>query len=335
MLITTLCFGVLVLAACGFAEPFGRLLGVMDHPDDVRKHHARPTPMVGGIALMAPLVPVTIAEVIRIGPQAQALAALAAAGLAFGTLGWFDDRHHVAPVLRLLISAALCTLLLLIEPTLRLETLAFGSVVLPLSWLAIPFTVLCLVGLQNAINMADGLNGLVVGLCLVWTLCLLAYAPAEILFFLYWLAIGLAIVFVYNVLGRLFLGDAGSYALGIIMGLAMVHVEQVSPSLPMATVVLWLAAPVLDCLRVMVARQLADRSPLAADRNHLHHRLERIWGSRVAVALYLALVGVPSLLAAWRPEATALLLPLSLLGYVGLIWRTRPGRSAAGSAAAA
>ena len=65
--------------------------------------------------------------------------------------------------MRLLVSTALFGTVIVFEPGLTLTHLNFGGIVVPLSALAFPFTILCLVGLQNALNMADGMNGLLIG----------------------------------------------------------------------------------------------------------------------------------------------------------------------------
>jgi UDP-GlcNAc:undecaprenyl-phosphate/decaprenyl-phosphate GlcNAc-1-phosphate transferase len=324
MLIRALCFGAAVVVCCSFASRLGQWLDVIDHPDGLRKRHARPTPLVGGIALMVPLVPVAGFEAM-VRPGADGIfGVLVGAGLGFMLLGLFDDRHQATPNLRLLISVALCSLVLVAEPGLRLEQLEFGRLVIPLSVLALPFTVLCLVGLQNAINMADGLNGLVIGLSIFWTICLLLYAPPALMLYLSLLLMGLLILLAYNLSGRLFLGDAGSYSLGVSIGLLMLYVfNQASGRLPMTTVMLWLLVPVLDCLRVMAARMLAGRSPVAADTNHLHHRLARCWPWPVSVLVYLALATLPGLFAAVWLEQTEVMLLATLAAYGGVIWVTR------------
>lgn len=326
MLIWALCFGAAVLICCSFAGRIGHWLDVIDHPDGQRKRHPRPTPLIGGVALMVPLVLVVgFQAMTRQAPDAV-LEALALAGLGFMLLGLFDDRHEAPPNLRLLISVALCGALLVIEPALRLTTLDFGIVVIPLSVFALPFTILCLVGLQNAINMADGLNGLVIGLSIFWTICLLLYAPPAVMLYLSLLLMGLLILLAYNLSGRLFLGDAGTYSLGVSIGLLMLYVYgQADGRLPMTTVVLWLLVPVIDCLRLMAMRILLGRSPTDADTNHLHHRLARFWPWPVSVLLYLVIATLPGLIAAIWLEQTPVMLLAALAAYVGVIWMTREG----------
>ena len=325
MLIMTFCFGLLMIAFCSFAQTLGQQLGVIDHPDGGRKRHSRPTPLVGGIALMVPLIPVLVHEAILRPSVAELLTVLGLAGFAFMMLGLFDDRHHVSPGGRLLVSAILCGFLLVIEPGLRLTALEFGSYVVPLSVLALPFTVLCLVGLKNAINMTDGLNGLLIGLAIFWCICLLMYASANMIPYLSMFLLGLLILLPYNLAGRLFLGDAGSYTIGISVGLLMIHTyREAAGALPMMTVVLWLSIPVIDCLRVMGMRLLTRRSLADADTNHLHHWLSQRWRWPMSLMVYFGIVVPPGLIAAIWPDQTMPMLAVALSTYASVLWSSRP-----------
>jgi UDP-GlcNAc:undecaprenyl-phosphate/decaprenyl-phosphate GlcNAc-1-phosphate transferase len=318
-------FGLSVFACCSLAGTMGRALGVIDYPDGGRKSHARPTPMVGGIALMVPLLLVALVEASWSTGHIEIFTMLLLIGAGFLLLGLHDDRHHIKPGLRLLISAALFGSVILLEPGLALTELDLGGpVLIPLGVLAFPFTILCLVGLQNAINMADGMNGLLIGLSMFWVACLLAYAPDFLSPFLMLMLLGLAILLLYNLAGALFLGDAGSYAIGILM----IYVYQsAGGALPMLTVVLWLLIPVIDCLRVMVMRVVQRRSPFEPDKNHLHHRLARHWRWPVCLVIYLAVVVIPGSIGTLAPGLSLALIVLSLSCYGGLLLLTRNRRS--------
>ena len=323
MLILTAGFGTLVLLGCSFADRIGRRLGLIDHPDNLRKRHERPTPLVGGIALMPPLAAIAVAMAVRHPEASLSFLVLAGGCLGFMLLGLIDDRRQASPRSRLLVSTLLCLVLLIADPVLVLPQLDLGLVTIPLGLFAIPFTVLCLVGLQNAVNMADGLNGLVIGLAIGWLASLLLHAPPHLVPFLSLTLLGLFIVLPYNLAGRLFLGDAGSYALAVVIGLLMIYVQNQSASLTMPMVVLLLLVPVVDCLRVMATRLLAGRSPLQGDRNHLHHRLSRQWRWPASVLVYLSIAVLPGLLAALWPQATGTMLVLAPVAYAGVLWRTR------------
>jgi UDP-GlcNAc:undecaprenyl-phosphate/decaprenyl-phosphate GlcNAc-1-phosphate transferase len=329
MMFSAVWFGLSVVACCSLAGPMGRLLGVIDYPDGGRKSHARPTPMVGGIALMVPLLLVALARAVLGHAPLGIYATLVVIGLGFLLLGWYDDRRHAPPAARLLVSSALFGAVVLLQPDLALTAIDLGPVLpaIPLWPLAFPFTILCLVGLQNSINMVDGMNGLLIGLSMFWAGCLLLYAPDHLHIYLQLLLLGLAILLPYNLRGALFLGDAGSYSIGATIGLLMIYVHnEAGGALPMLTVVLWLLVPVVDCLRVMLIRTWHERSPLSPDENHLHHRLARQWRWPVCLVIYLVLVAGPGLVGAVWPKATLSMLVLSITAYTGVLWVTRaPG----------
>jgi UDP-GlcNAc:undecaprenyl-phosphate/decaprenyl-phosphate GlcNAc-1-phosphate transferase len=326
MMFSAVWYGLAVVACCSLAGPMGRALGVIDYPDGGRKSHARPTPMVGGIALMLPLLLVASVKMLLGDAPVDIFATLVVVGLGFLTLGWYDDRQHAPPGARLLVSSGLFGAVVLLQPELLLTEIDLGPylVSVPLWLLSFPFTILCLVGLQNSINMVDGMNGLLIGLALFWTGCLLLYAPDHLTIYLKLLMLGLLILLPYNLLGMLFLGDAGSYSIGATIGMLMIYCHNQSDgALPMLTVVLWLLVPVLDCLRVMVTRLYNDRSPLSPDENHLHHRLARHWRWPICLVIYLVLVASPGLVGAIWPSATLAMLMLGGTSYLGLLWVTR------------
>ena len=145
MMLSAVWFGLSVLACCSLAGTMGHALGVMDHPDGGRKNHARPTPMVGGIALMVPLLLVALVEAHEFRNGSEIFTTLLLIGAGFLLLGLHDDRNHVHPGLRLFVSAGLFGSVILLEPSLALTELDLGGpLVIPLGIMAFPFTILCL-----------------------------------------------------------------------------------------------------------------------------------------------------------------------------------------------
>ncbi|RME64278.1 MAG: hypothetical protein D6782_08590, partial [Alphaproteobacteria bacterium] len=159
----------------------GAALNVLDYPDPIggRKRHMRVTPLVGGIATLSPtlltgLIWLFWADILA-PPHYIMLATVIAATALLLLLGYLDDRLHLAPTARLLATMIIFGLAAAATPGLRLDFLHFSFMPHAFfidAWGGI-FTVICLTGLSNAVNMADGKNGLVIGLSLVW-LALLA-----------------------------------------------------------------------------------------------------------------------------------------------------------------
>ena len=318
MIAVYLLLGAVTLVVCLFASRIGGWLGVVDVPDGRRKFHDRPTPQIGGFAIMAPVLAVAAMQAGTTDFE-PFYVAVALALAAFLLLGFVDDRKQIPPTWRLAVSFALCLAVIVSIPALRISFLKFSFLTNALfldGWAAPVFTLLCLVGLQNAVNMADGRNGLVIGLSLVWTLILFAYAPAHLYPLLAVLAIALATGFAFNLRGRLFLGDSGTYSLSVGIGLLTIYCYYVNFAImPADLVALMFLIPVVDCLRLMAARVIGGRSPFSSDRNHLHHILSGLMPWERALPVYLAMVALPILAAMAWPRQTLAWAVLALTYY--------------------
>jgi UDP-GlcNAc:undecaprenyl-phosphate GlcNAc-1-phosphate transferase len=297
----------LISLMVGFrALALGTRLKVIDYPGHMHKTHDRPTPLVGGFAVALPLL-VFCGLTLWQTPGSALYAALTEAiGGAF-LMGYFDDRRHLPSLFRLLYGAALALTCIAITPAFIVPHFDFTFLSAPL-WLApfaVAFSVLVIVGMMNAINMADGMNGLASGLCLIWSLFLLVYAPPEIFTLVVLLAICLLVTLIFNLRGKLFLGDCGSYATGLTIGLLTIYsYNMTADRLYADAVVAWFIVPVVDCLRLMAVRALARRSPMSPDTDHLHHRLQRLIPRRWVVPAVWAMVAVPGAVAMAVPAWT-------------------------------
>lgn len=324
MLIAYILAGMFALLVCAFGPAIGQRLRVMDVPDGQRKLHATPTPLVGGIAVMVP--PIILGVVQSIGSAWYPLyLCLALVTAFFVVLGHLDDRRHIRALLRLVISVVVVGGMLWLVPGLTITVLSFsfGDLLPPVilgPWLGMAFSILCLVGLQNAANMADGKNGLVMGISLIWTILLFAYAPDHFDPLLIALSITLAVALAFNLSGKVFLGDAGTYGLSVLIGVMALYSYNVGfTAFPADAVALMFLVPVVDTLRLIVSRGIKGRSPFSPDREHLHHILLSLMPWHWALTVYLALVGIPSLIARYNVGWTGLLAVATLTIYALIV----------------
>ena len=145
---------------------------------------------------------------------------------------------------------------------------------------------------------------------------LLFYAPEHLRPLLMVFAVCLGIAFAFNLAGRLFLGDSGTYAISIFVGLLAIYCYSVGfDALRAEVVVLWFLIPIVDCLRLMALHAIAGRSPFSSDRNHFHHILADWMPWRWGLAAYLTLAGVPGLLALAFPSLALVWIVLALALY--------------------
>jgi UDP-GlcNAc:undecaprenyl-phosphate GlcNAc-1-phosphate transferase len=316
---------VLALATGWLAAPLGKLLGLLDWPDTDggRKRHGKVTPLVGGLALtVAALLPAVLGWLTGPAVLAHDLGWLAFCVGAMFLIGVSDDKFQLSPVVRLM--GALVVLVLVISrvPDFALAFLYFGGG--ERLWLlsvgGAGFTLICLLGLLNAVNMADGKNGVVIGQGLIWSGVLAVHLPEPFWPVLAAAAGALAGLMWANMHGRLFLGDGGSYAVSSLFGLLAVLTYNQSFEVWHADdVALLFALPVLDTIRLVAVRLARRRSPFEGDRDHLHHHLYAQLGWPMGLWVYLALVALPNAAALLMPGTGWLWLALTTIIFAAII----------------
>lgn len=287
-----------------------------------RDVHRQPTPRLGGLAMftgfaaaifVAKQLPALTRGFLPITPEMNAVVC---AGLAIVIVGVVDDLLELSAVSKLLgqIAAAVMMSWLGINWTLLYVPLGEGTTVVLGSAQSAVLTVVFTVVLINALNFIDGLDGLAAGLgaiaggaLLLFSLTLLydqggavaAYPPAIIAAAL----VGVCLGFLPHNFepSRIFMGDSGAMFLGLLLAATATSASgKISMSLyggadiialasPIIVVAAAVFLPVLDLVMAVVRRVSAGRSPFAADRMHLHHRLLRLGHThrRTALVLYL------------------------------------------------
>lgn len=319
---------VLIIATFSFccllclnAKEAGKFLKVIDHPDNASKLHHAPTPSVGGICILVPAIAAILIMAVNGPLSADKLpiaVGLGAAGI--GTVGLTDDQSSISPLSRMLSILIFLAVALVIDPELASSTFNLGSAqpvsVSPYVYWAV--IALAGVGLLNAANMADGQNGLLPGMFVIWTACLSFVGDETIAPLTTILLVAVTVVFAFNLYGKLFLGSCGSYGVtfAILLLLAAQHARL---GISVETVVTYFTIPMLDCIRLLITRLVHRRSPAARDINHLHHHLKKAFGWRTGLIAYLGVVGTASLVATLYPKLALLCALTSAAAYFGFV----------------
>jgi UDP-GlcNAc:undecaprenyl-phosphate/decaprenyl-phosphate GlcNAc-1-phosphate transferase len=302
-LASLLCAGITYFL-CVNAKAICTKLGIMDVPDE-RKQHANATPLMGGVALQFAVIPLLLLLAIFFSSPdwVNRLLIFVAAVAAMTIVGLADDRHTLSARDRLLVSFLVFGSAAVIDPSFNVRLLSFENpafqIGLGTGWLAVIFTGVCCVGLVNAINMADGKNGLVIGLCLGW-LCLLGLrAPAPMIPTISVVSAALLVLLTFNLRGRLFLGDGGAYGIATAISLASIAIynnpgTHAGRAISAEELMLLFSVPVLDSFRLTFVRLKRGQSPMAADRDHLHHHLQSKFGWPSGLFVYWIFSLAPS-----------------------------------------
>lgn len=259
--------------------PLAHATGLIDYPGG-RKTHGAPTPMIGGLGIYLGLLAAYILSP-QLMPNFQLLLVLS--GLVL-IVGIFDDLYQVRASLRLILHASIALTMAWFADV-RLDS--FGDLLftgaLSLGAMAIPVTIFATVGVINAVNMSDGLDGLSGGLVTTALsfLSLAALLAGESSTLYVCLTLGLAtLAFLtlnfrlpWNRTALLYLGDAGSTLLGFLLAWLLILASQGSNAVISPVYALWfLAVPLMDTVSLLIRRPLHGKSPFDPGRDHLHHR---------------------------------------------------------------
>ncbi len=253
-------------------------LRVLDRPEP-RKVHERTTPRLGGLALAGAFaITLGVCALLGADPTPPHAIAVALGCTAMLALGLVDDVRPLPALLKLAVQTAIAVAVVA-------AGVGFDHVDLPLlpalhpGVLGAPLAVLWLVGITNALNLVDGLDGLAAGVSLIAaaTMLLVGLVEGEVAVTLVAAALcGSLIGFLrFNFHpASIFLGDGGSLFLGFLLAaLALESWQKTTTTAALLGPVLVLGLPVVEAA-VTVARRVWDGAPLMkADRQHLHHRL--------------------------------------------------------------
>ncbi|WP_229678861.1 MraY family glycosyltransferase [Dyella caseinilytica] len=265
----------------------------MDHPDQ-RKQHNGDVPLVGGLAIF---MGITVGAA-AYGQFHWFVKVLIDTAMLLTLLGALDDRFDLSVRHRLLIQAlAILTVIACTGVYIRTLGHIFGYEV-KLGWVGAPLTVVAIIGLMNAFNLMDGIDGLAGSLELVSIAAIVMFAdpPAlqEMVLLLALLATASLPYLMTNLglMGRkIFLGDAGSMLIGYLLAWALVRMSQTSQTHLSPVDVLWcVALPIFDTFAVMLRRVRQGKSPFKPDRGHVHHILmDAGLGPRTTLLVLIAL----------------------------------------------
>ena len=313
------------LALTPFVASVARRLNVLDRPA-ANKFHARATPYLGGLAIAGGVIAVAG---LTTGRQGELLTILAG-GIGMFALGLVDDVRTVSPRTKVIAQAGAALALWVAGVRGGL----FGSVA------DLPFTILWVVAVTNAVNLLDNMDGVLSGVAAVSALAFFVIAAERGDYLVASFALAVAAASLgflrYNFPpARIFLGDAGSMLLGFLLAAIGLKLDLVGPTglARTAIPVLALGVPLFDTLVVVTGRIRDGRSVLRGGTDHSAHRLVAIGlsGHHVALVSYVAQVCLAGV-AVWLVDAShaavvwtvSVTTSVALIVLIGLLRVERP-----------
>lgn len=277
-----------------------RKLNAVDRPD-VRTVHSKPIPRIGGVAIFLSAMPLIVTVLFlddavgeRFRDMQVQLVALLCSAIFIFSVGLADDLKGLPARFKFL--AELIAAIALHWMGVRITNIGItDTLVLHLGWWGCPLTLLWVVGITNAVNLSDGLDGLAAGIgaiaCGVIALFAM-YSGQAVMAVLILALLGSLTGFLFFNFNpaKIFMGDCGSLFLGFTIAAASIICASKSSALVGLTLpMLALGIPIFDTLFSMLRRFLERRSLFAPDRSHFHHRLLDLGLKQrhVVVAIYM------------------------------------------------
>lgn len=322
-------FAVAAVLSYFFTPPvknFAHKVGAIDVPKDARRMHKKPIQRLGGLAIYGGF----LCSILIFGQLDETMLCVLLGAAIIVALGIFDDVLALGAKLKFvvqIVAAAIpvCIGDLQIGLFTNLNPLSDTPFV-HLGILAVPVTIIWIVGITNAVNLIDGLDGLAVGVSSIAAITMLAVAlltgNMPIAITMAALA-GACIGFMpYNLNpAKIFMGDTGSTFLGYMLAtVSIMGLFKFYAVISFAVPFLILGLPIFDTANAIIRRVAAGRSPMSPDRGHVHHKLiDMGFNQKQAVAILYAIsatLGLTAVVLTSSGEVKAIVLLLAVLAAI-------------------
>lgn len=277
---------------------FAEKHGIVDNPN-ARKIQRYPVPVLGGVAVYLGIL---MGYLILASFQAEPIILWSMIAMTVMIIiGIWDDLSDLSPGFRFLAEIAIMTVMIAVSGLYLDDFHGFWGVHHVSAFIGFPLSVFVGVGVINAVNMIDGVDGYASGYCIQASLCfaVLFYIVSESVLCCMAIVVAASLLpfFFHNVFGiksKMFMGDGGTMILGVLMSIFVLavlsskshcQILEVSNVSLMALVLAILCIPVFDTLRVMTLRIMRGSSPFRSDKSHLHHLFIEMGFSHLGAAL--------------------------------------------------
>ena len=264
---------------------------LIDIPNQ-RKLHKKPIPILGGLIAAIFFTEYFLIEKLLDNKESISLSIISLPLVLF-FIGIYDDAKNLNANLKLFILGLSIYLFLILFPEFKINRLNFLSLNNEINILKINtfFTILCLLLFINASNMTDGIDGLFLGIILVYfSYLFLSYNFQEK--FIFSIIVMVLFLLFFNYKKIFFMGDSGVFLLSSIFGLLLIksYKSNFSSIKSIEEIFILLMIPGLDMFRLFIERILRKNHPFKPDRNHFHHLLLKKFNDKETLLIYLLIV---------------------------------------------
>ena len=265
-------------------KKISKIIGIYDHPDNLRKQHGQVVPPIGGFVIIFSLIifflvnlSISNKEIYKeffYEPNKIDLKSIFCfyfCTISLFILGLKDDKNGLSANLRLFFFGLIFYFAILLDNQLVLKSIDIETlkISLELENLKIFVTVFCFLVMVNSLNMYDGIN-LQSGSYLFFVFLFFTLKDVFSIFSIL-IMISLLFFLFFNYKNKIFLGNQGIYSISFIIAFFIIKNYNTKNSISVEEVYLIFYLPMLDLLRLLIVRIYKNQNPFKADRNHIHH----------------------------------------------------------------
>lgn len=279
---------------------FSKKKGLVDEPGE-RKIHEHPVSRLGGVSIwISTMLTFLLLVVLSFYPKGSLLSGILLGGSLMFFLGLVDDIYCLNAKFKLFIQICIATIVFLLG--IRIDTIynPFGELIQLNFITSYVLTTLWIVGISNAVNFIDGIDGLAGSIITISSVTLgvisLTMAPTNVSSLIAFILAGSMLAFLtYNFNpAKIFMGDSGAlfggFMLSVLSITGLMYKDNVAMYLPL----LVLSVPIIDITFSSLRRIAKGSSPFVADSEHIHHKLLHVGFTQNKTVLVLALVAIVS-----------------------------------------
>lgn len=327
---------IFVLLFVNFHDKISKIYNLYDHPTSSIKGHKLPTPITGGIFFLLTLFIYTIFIIYLyleknliydntyLYRNLRDFFAFNLVSFLFYLVGTYDDKYRLSPNYRLLFFTFISYFLITLDSSIQINKIIFTSFnyTIQLNQFSLLFTILCFIVFINSFNMLDGINGLAPIYTIIFSINIIINNND---FLLPKLIVIMMIFYLYlNLKSKSFMGDGGSYLIGFLLSFLVIKYNLYG-FLSVEKILILMALPVSELIRVAISRIISGKHPFKGDQNHIHHLLLRRLSFNKTLMILILLVVLPCVIYNYT---SMFIFPLVLffLIYVFVIFKSKQNK---------
>ena len=293
-------------------------LKLIDFPDNLRKSHSNPVPCIGGIILYPYIISSIFFIFFLSLIKFKILLLWIFLFSSFFFKGLIDDRINLNAKTKTFILIFILFIILPLDKSLIIQSINFKNLnmTIILNEGSLFFTIFCIYFFYNSLNFSDGYNGISITLTL-YILFVIFVARNELNLFHASCILGLILILIPNLFGKLFIGNSGVSLLSIILSVLLIESYNKGYIL-FDEIILIVFLPTIDAARITIERIINGKSPFESDKNHFHHILTNITKKEIVFLPYLIFATLPYLITKLNIPSYISLITFTCLYFVAL-----------------